>query len=401
MNGNSMKKINIVDTTKTEETSDKKSCASDTESTASIPAAPNYRVKFTVLAASFIIMFLASFFVGRYSISPHDFFNILLSQPSILFESISEIKLLPDSWKHAVAVLSDLTSVNQSWETAAEIVLMQIRMPRVLAAAIVGGALATAGAAYQGMFRNPMVSPDILGASSGAGFGAALGILMYFEYVGITISAFTFGISAVLLAYLISRVSRMEGTLAMVLAGMIISSLFSACTSFVKLIADTDDVLPAITYWLMGSLSSIKQVDIKFVFIPVLVGIIPLICLRWRLNLLTVSEEEARSLGINTTILRLIVIVCATLMTSASVAISGMIGWVGLVIPHFCRIIFGYDYRRLIPAAFLFGASFLMLVDNIARNITTSEIPIGILTSFVGAPVFLYLILSGGKDNEY
>ena len=151
----------------------------------------------------------------------------------------------------------------------------------------------------------------------------------------------------------------------------------------------------------MGSLSSIKQVDIKFVFIPVLVGIIPLICLRWRLNLLTVSEEEARSLGINTTILRLIVIVCATLMTSASVAISGMIGWVGLVIPHFCRIIFGYDYRRLIPAAFLFGASFLMLVDNIARNITTSEIPIGILTSFVGAPVFLYLILSGGKDNEY
>ena len=246
-----------------------------------------------------------------------------------------------------------------------------------------------------------MVSPDILGASSGAGFGAALGILMYFNYVGITISAFIFGISAVMLAYIISRVSRMEGTLAMVLAGMIISSLFSACTSFVKLIADTDDVLPAITYWLMGSLSSIKQVDIKFIFIPVLVGIIPIICLRWRLNLLTVSEEESRSLGINTTMLRLIVIVCATLMTSASVAISGMIGWVGLVIPHFCRIIFGYDYRRLIPAAFLFGASFLMLVDNIARNITTSEIPIGILTSFVGAPVFLYLILSGGKDNEY
>lgn len=396
-----MKEKNIVDTTHTEKDSDKKGCASDSESTASMPAAPNYRVKFTILTASFIIMFFVSFFIGRYSISPHDFFDILLSQPSNMFDSISKIRLLPDSWRYAASVMSDLTFVNRSWETASEIVLLQIRMPRVLAAAIVGGALATAGAAYQGMFRNPMVSPDILGASSGAGFGAALGILMYFEYVGITISAFIFGISAVLLAYLISRVSRMEGTLAMVLAGMIISSLFSACTSFVKLIADTDDVLPAITYWLMGSLSSIKQVDVKFVFIPVLIGIVPLICLRWRLNLLTVSEEEARSLGINTTLLRLIVIACATLMTSASVAISGMIGWVGLVIPHFCRIIFGYDYRRLIPAAFLFGAAFLMLVDNIARNITTSEIPIGILTSFVGAPVFLYLILSGGKDNEY
>lgn len=396
-----MKEINTVDIRHTEEVSDKKSCASHKESTAFLPVEPSYRLKFIILTASFMIMFFASFFIGRYSISPNDFFDIIMSQPSNFFTGISEIDLFPDFLQHFAAAMADLTSVNQSWETAAEIVLLQIRMPRVIAAAIVGGALATSGAAYQGMFRNPMVSPDILGASSGAGFGAALGILMYFNYVGITISAFIFGISAVMLAYIISRVSRMEGTLAMVLAGMIISSLFSACTSFVKLIADTDDVLPAITYWLMGSLSSIKQVDIKFIFIPVLVGIIPIICLRWRLNLLTVSEEESRSLGINTTMLRLIVIVCATLMTSASVAISGMIGWVGLVIPHFCRIIFGYDYRRLIPAAFLFGASFLMLVDNIARNITTSEIPIGILTSFVGAPVFLYLILSGGKDNEY
>lgn len=396
-----MKEIHTIDIQYSEEVSDKKSCVSHEKSTASIPDEPSYRLKFIVMTVSFILMFFASFFIGRYSISPHDFFSIILSQPGNFFDSISKIGILPDFLQHAAAAMADLTSVKQSWETAAEIVLLQIRMPRVFAAAIVGGALATAGAAYQGMFRNPMVSPDILGASSGAGFGAALGILMYFNYIGITISAFIFGISAVMLAYIISRVSRMEGTLAMVLAGMIISSLFSACTSFVKLIADTDDVLPAITYWLMGSLSSIKQVDIKFVFIPVLAGIIPLIFLRWRLNLLTVSEEEARSLGINTNMLRLIVIVCATLITSASVAISGMIGWVGLVIPHFCRIIFGYDYRRLIPAAFLFGASFLMLVDNIARNITTSEIPIGILTSFVGAPVFLYLILSGGKDNEY
>ena len=223
---------------------------------------------------------------------------------------------------------------------------------------------------------------------------------MYAGYFGITIFSFTFGIGAVLLAYLISRLSKMEGTLSMVLAGMIISSLFTSCTSFIKLIADTDNVLPAITYWLMGSLTSISASDTLFVIFPVLAGMIPLFLLRWRLNLLTVSEEEAKSLGIRTGVLRLAVIICATLMTSASVAVSGMIGWVGLVIPHFCRIIFGYDYRRLLPATALFGASFLMFVDNLARNITTAEVPIGILTSFVGAPIFLYLIMTNGKSNS-
>ena len=185
----------------------------------------------------------------------------------------------------------------------------------------------------------------------------------------------------------------------MVLAGMMISSLFTAGTSFIKLVADTDNQLPAITYWLMGSLTSVRAQDVRFAALPILIGLIPLLLLRWRINLLTLSDAEARSMGVDTRRLRPVVIVCATLMTAASVAISGMIGWVGLVIPHFCRILFGYDYRRLLPGCVMLGASFLMLVDTLARTLTTSEIPLGILTSFVGAPVFLYLILKGGADR--
>ena len=165
--------------------------------------------------------------------------------------------------------------------------------------------------------------------------------------------------------------------------------------------ADTQEQLPAITYWLMGSLSSVKGEDTAFAAWPILLGLIPLILLRWRINLLTVSEAEARSMGLNTSRLRLAVILCATLVTAASVAVSGMIGWVGLVIPHFCRMLFGYDYRRIIPGSILMGGAFLMLVDDIARVITTGELPLGILTSFVGAPVFLYLIMQGGAEREH
>ena len=173
-------------------------------------------------------------------------------------------------------------------------------------------------------------------------------------------------------------------------------ALFQALVSLVKYVADPQDTLPAITYWLMGSLSSVKDTDVLFLSIPVTLGMVPLLALRWRMNLLTLGEEEAQSMGVNTRRLRGTVIVCATLLTSASVAVSGMIGWVGLVIPHFCRMLFGYDYRRLIPAGALFGASFLLIVDDIARLVTTGELPLGILTAFVGAPLFVYLIVTGG-----
>ena len=228
-----------------------------------------------------------------------------------------------------------------------------------------------------------------------------MALLLGLGYGAVTGLSFTFGLLAVLLAYLISRVSKIQTTLAMVLAGVMISSLFTSGPSFIKLVADPTDQLPAITYWLMGSLTATKARDVQFAAWPILVGLIPLWLLRWRVNLLTVSETEARSMGVHTGRLRVVVVLCATLMTAGSVAVSGMIGWVGLVIPHFGRMIFGQDYRKLLPASSLLGAVFLMVVDNLARTVTTSEIPLGILTSFVGAPVFLYLIVSGGTQREH
>lgn len=328
-----------------------------------------YARRFAVLGAVFLAVLLGSLLVGRYALSPGQLVHML--------------------WTRISGGAAD-------WPISDDKVVFAVRLPRVAAAALVGAALAVSGAVYQGMFRNPMVSPDILGASTGAGFGAAVAILLGAGYFGISAAAFCCGLLAVAAAWLVSRLSKANQAVALILAGMMISSLFSAGTSFVKLVADTQQQLPAITYWLMGSLSSIKDKDVVFLAIPVALGMIPLFFLRWRMNLLTVGEEEAQSMGVNTRRLRGAVIVCATLLTSASVAVSGMIGWVGLVIPHFCRMLFGYDYRRLIPAGALFGAAFLLAVDDIARLVTTGELPLGILTAFVGAPLFLYLIATGG-----
>lgn len=328
-----------------------------------------YARRFAVLGAVFLAVLLGSLLLGRYALSPGQLLHML--------------------WTKVTGGAAD-------WPLSDDKVVFAVRLPRVAAAALVGAALSVSGAAYQGMFRNPMVSPDILGASTGAGFGAAVAILLGAGYFGISAAAFCCGLLAVAAAWLVSRLSRTNQTVTLILAGMMISSLFSAGTSFVKLVADTQQQLPAITYWLMGSLSSIKDKDVLFLSIPVTLGMIPLLVLRWRMNLLTLGEEEAQSMGVNTRRLRGAVIVCATLLTSASVAVSGMIGWVGLVIPHFCRMLFGYDYRRLIPAGALFGASFLLIVDDIARLVTTGELPLGILTAFVGAPLFVYLIVTGG-----
>ena len=337
---------------------------------------PRYAFRMAFLAAVLIAAAAGSVFLGRYAIAPRELL-LLLFDRSAFYEA------------------------DPAGAAAAYQVFFFIRLPRLAAAMLVGAALSLAGVSYQGMFRNPMVSPDILGASTGAGFGAAIAILLGGSYAVISGSAFCFGLLAVAAAYIISRMSRRTTpTLAMVLAGMIISSLFQAGTSFIKLVADTQSQLPAITYWLMGSLSSIKQEDVQFIVIPIGVGAIPLFLLRWRMNLLTAGEEEAQSMGINTTLLRLIVVISATLLTAASVAVSGMIGWVGLVIPHFCRMLFGYDYRRLIPAAAMFGAAYLLIVDDIARLITAGELPLGILTAFVGAPLFLYLLLTGGGGHD-
>ena len=332
----------------------------------------NYGKKMVALVLIYIVVFLISCVIGRYSLSLPDFFKVIASR---------------------------FADVRPTWNRSAETVLFNIRLPRVFLAGVVGAALSLAGVAYQGMFRNPMVSPDILGASAGAGFGAAVAIILEASYITICTSSFFFGMLAVGLAYLFSRMSRGNEILGMVLSGIVISSLFSSGTSLMKLLADTTTQLPEITYWLMGSLTAVKSKDMV-ICIPIALAALVLFLLRWRLNLMTIDEETANTMGVNIKILRLAVVICATLLTAACVSRTGMIGWIGLVIPHFCRMIFGYDYKRLVPASLLFGAAFLTVVDDIARIMTAGEIPIGILTSFVGAPLLIYLLATGGVRND-
>ncbi len=278
------------------------------------------------------------------------------------------------------------------WDGNMEIAVWNVRLPRVLMSVLVGACLSAAGAAYQGVFQNPMAAPDVLGASAGAGFGAALAIYVGLSSAYITISAFGMSLLTVALVFWVSKHAKGERVLGLVLAGIMVSSLFQAGTSFIKLAADPTNKLPEITYWLMGSLSGMEWKDLGFVIWPMLLGLVPLFLLRWRLNVLSMGDDEARAMGVDAGRLRVGVIVAATLVTAASVSVSGMIGWVGLVIPHMVRRICGSDYRWLMPCCMLGGGTFLLIVDNISRNVTTAGIPIGILTAFVGAPFFLWLI---------
>jgi iron complex transport system permease protein len=275
------------------------------------------------------------------------------------------------------------------------IVLLQIRFPRILACVLVGCGLSLAGASYQGLFNNPMVSPDILGASAGAGLGVAVGILLGWNIVGIQVASFSMGLVAVLLAWALAAglCRRGDPVLMLVLVGILIASMFTAMISFTKYIADPDNKLPAITFWLMGSFASITFKDVKLASVPILAGSIPLLLLRWRLNVLCMGEQEARTLGVNTRWLRFIVIVCATLITAASVSMCGMVGWIGLVMPHLARFVVGPSHKILLPTAAVMGGCFLLLVDDIARTAGSLEIPIGILTALIGAPFFLFLLI--------
>ncbi len=285
-------------------------------------------------------------------------------------------------------------SIEKTWTDNMENAVINIRLPRIALACMVGCCLSAAGGAYQGVFKNPMASPDILGASSGAAFGAALAILLGAPGYMVTLSAFAFGMLTVLAAMLIARRARGDNVVNLILTGIMLSSLFAAGTSYIKLVADPNNQLPAITYWLMGSLSGTRHSAVKMAAIPMLTGCAVLVLCRWRLNVLTLGDEEARTMGVNAHRLRGIIIAAATLVTAASIASAGMIGWVGLVVPHMARKIVGSDYRRLMGASMLMGAAFLLIVDDLARNLLATEIPIGILTAFIGAPFFIYLLCS-------
>ena len=323
-----------------------------------------------MMAAVLLALFLLSFIWGRYDVPLPEVVRILLS------------RLLP---------------VTQTWTDNMAIAVCNVRLPRILLACLVGCALSAAGASYQAVFQNPMAAPDILGASSGACFGAALAILTGQSSVTVTVYAFCASLLSVALVYLVGSRTRGSRVVNLLLAGIMVGSLFTAGTSYIKLVADPTNQLPQITYWLMGSLSGTRMKTVGFAAVCMAVGLIPLLLLRWRMNLLTLSADEARAMGVHTDRLRLAVILSATVLTASAVSVSGMIGWVGLVIPHLSRRIVGNDCRWLLPMSMLFGAAFLLLVDNMARCLTAVEIPIGILTAFVGAPFFLYLMIKGGE----
>ncbi len=332
----------------------------------------HYKLTVFIITILLIGLIIGSFALGRYPISAKELLGILGS------------KLFP---------------IDPFWTAAQESLLLYSRLPRIIMACLVGCSLSAAGAAYQGVFHNPMAAPDLLGAANGAAFGAALAILLHFNKSMIIISAFLFGIFTVFIVFIIGNSIRGQKALGFILAGIMVSSLASSGVSFIKLVADPSNELPAITYWLMGSLNGIMPQDLLFAIIPMAIGLTAMFLLRWRINILTLGDEEARTIGINTKTLRIIIIIAATLITAACVAVSGVIGWIGLVIPHMARKIVGDNYSRLLPVSMLTGALFLLIADDCSRCLFTNEIPIGILTSLVGAPFFIYLILRDGKHS--
>ena len=342
-----------------------KGCPACPGRTSSSAATRHARFVIIGLVIFVVAAVVASLMLGRYPISPDEALGMLAS------------RLFP---------------LDAFWTDQQATLFFNVRLPRILLGLMVGCSLAAAGAAFQGTFQNPLVSPDILGASQGAAFGAAVAILLGLGAFGISAFAFAAAIVTVLLVLLVSSRAKGNHMMVVVLAGVMMSSLLQAAVSYTKLIADPTDQLAAITYWLMGSLTGAKPADLAMAAAPMAAGLLALFALRWRINILTMGDDEASTMGVNAQRVRIVVIFAATLVTAASVAVTGMIGWVGLVIPHFARMVIGCDYRKLLPASMLMGASFLLIVDDVARLATTSEIPIGILTAFVGAPFFLYLI---------
>ena len=325
---------------------------------------------FALLALALALV--AAFAIGRFPVAPLDILAILWSK---------------------------LAGVPSGLPPAVEAVILQVRGPRVLAAVLVGAALAVAGASFQGLFRNPLVSPDILGASSGAALGAVLGIFLSLGIIGIQSLAFAGGLLAVALVYLIGAGLRTgDVLLALVLTGIVVGSLLGAGIGLLKYMADPYNQLPAMTFWLLGSLAGTDAGDLVPLGVPILLGTGMLIALRHTMNAMSLPEEEARALGIPTTALRITIVIAATLVTAASVAAAGIVGWVGLVVPHLARFLVGPGFGRLIPTAAILGGGYLLVIDTCARTLAPVEIPLGILTALIGTPFFIWLLKSAHRS---
>lgn len=326
------------------------------------------RLKSILIALSPVVCFLFSMSIGHYEISAYEVLDMLFSK---------------------------LTASEMRYGDMMQTVVFEVRLPRAILAMMMGCSLSVSGAVYQCVFKNPMASPNILGTSSGAGLGTALAIIFSFGAVYTQMISFAFGLLAVAITYAISAKIGRRGNLILVfvLTGILVSTVFQALISLVKYTADPYEKLPAITFWLMGSLSTAGKNDILIILIPFLLGIVPLFLMRWRLNILSLGDDDVKCLGIDVRNLRLIVIGCSTLLTASCVSVAGIIGWVGLIVPHIARMLVGSNFIALLPASALIGATYLLLIDDAARGIFKAEIPLSILTALIGAPYFIYLLV--------
>ena len=324
-----------------------------------------YRLVLLGMLSVLVLSALLSFWIGYYPLSPGDVVRAFLAR----------------------------FGVESSMDKNAVTIFWNIRLPRILSAVFIGASLSLAGATYQGMFRNPLVSPDILGVSSGASLGAAIAILAGSPNWVVQLAAFVGGVLAVFMSYVISRKSPHSHTLSLVLTGSMVMALCNAGVTMIKYVADPNDVLQQITFWLMGSLTKTDTESFLWSGAPMALGMAVVLLLRWRLNVLTLDEEEARSLGVNVRRYRLIFIAASTLLSASAVCLGGLIGWVGLMVPHMARALVGADSGRLLPACAMLGGTYLVLMDDLARSLLSMELPIGVVTSIMGAPFFIYLIL--------
>lgn len=298
-------------------------------------------------------------------------------------------------------LLSPVFNLEPGWTEVERTVIWSIRVPRILLAVLIGAGLSVSGAALQALFANPLVSSHVLGVSYGAGFGAALGILLSENHLVIQALAILFGMIAIGITYKIGHSKKGVQLYMLVLAGVIVGALFQALISFIQYVADPEEKLPSIVYWLMGSLGGTSLNDLK-IGIPLIgIGILLIWCIRWHLNVLSLSEEEAHSMGVNLKLLRSIIIGATTMITAVAVSLSGIIGFVGLVIPHFARMMVGHEHRVLIPATILLGGIYLLVIDTMARSVTAAEIPLSVLTAIIGAPFFALLLRrTGGRWHD-
>jgi iron complex transport system permease protein len=271
-------------------------------------------------------------------------------------------------------------------------VVWNVRLPRIILALLAGGGLALSGAVLQGVFRNPLVDPHIIGVSSGAAFGGTLAILLGFSPLVLLFSTFTFGLLALLLVFVMAASLGKQNILILVLAGVILSGFFSALVSLLQYLADTEEKLPSIVFWLLGSFATASWQKLGLIVLPMLLSGGVLLALRWRINLLSLGDQDAKSLGIPVTATRWLVLFLCAVLVASQVAVSGSIGWVGLVIPHIARMLVGADHRRLLPASLLLGGGYMVLVDDVARTLAGAEIPLGIITALIGAPLFALIL---------